>query len=72
MREFTVLRRVDAYVTYTAVVEAEDEEQAAVLARKNEEDYDWELDDTVTFDAREYVTLTKLGHELDWTRVGDL
>ena len=71
MPTFTVLRRVDAFVDYTAIVEADDEEEAAVLARENEEDYDWEEDGTVTFDARGYVTLTKSGVELDWTRVGD-
>lgn len=71
MPAFTVLRQVDAYVNYTAIVEADDEEEAAVLARENEEDYDWVEDGTDTFDARGYVTLTKAGLELEWTRVGD-
>jgi hypothetical protein len=71
MPTFTVLRRVDAFVDYTAIVEADDEEEAAVLARRHEEDYNWREDGTVTFDAREYVTLTTSGDELDHTRVGD-
>ncbi len=71
MPTYTVLRRVDAYVNYTAIVEADDEAEAAILAHENEDEYEWEEDGTVMFDARGYVTLTKAGVELDWTRVGD-
>ncbi len=70
MPSFTVLRRVDAYADYTAVVEAKDEVEAALLARENADDYEWTEDGVVTFDARGYVTLNSHGVEIEATRTG--
>jgi len=71
MPKFTVLRRVDAYVDSTAEIEADDAEDAAMLARERADDYDWEELGTVQFDARGYVTLDAKGDEIDATRCGD-
>jgi hypothetical protein len=69
--KFTVLCRVDAYVDYTAEVEAEDAEDAAWLASEYSEDYEWEERGPVEFDSRGYVTLDADGDEIDDTRCGD-
>lgn len=68
---FTVLRRVDAYVDYTATVEADNAEDAALLAEESEDDYTWEELGPVMFDARGYVTLDAEGDEIEATRTGD-
>jgi len=52
MPKFKVLRRVDAYLDSVAVVEADDAEEAALLAESNEGDYEWEELGPVGFDAR--------------------
>ena len=72
MPQFTVLRRVDAYADYVAIVEADDEEEAALLASDNEGDYEWQEDGVVTFDARHFVTLTAGGQAIERTLVGEL
>lgn len=70
MPMFTVLCRVDAYVDYTAEVEAKDGKEAAQLARENSGDYVWKELGPVEFDARGYVTLTAKGDEIEVTRTG--
>lgn len=71
MATFTVLCRVDAYVDYTAQVEADDAEEAAWLANDSPDDYNWEEQGPVEFDARGYVTLDAEGDEIESTRCGD-
>jgi hypothetical protein len=71
MPTFTVLRRVDAYVDYTAEVEATDAKQAALFARMSEDDYEWQDAGVAQFDARGYVTLDAEGNEIEATRSGD-
>jgi hypothetical protein len=70
MPTFTVRCRVDAYVDYRAEVEAETPHEAAELARERPEDYKWEEEGPVEFDARGYITLDKDGDEIDGTQVG--
>lgn len=71
MPEFKVRRRIDAWVTYVAKVEADSAAEAASLAEDNEDAYDWREDDVLTSDAREFVTLDTAGEEIDVTRTGD-
>jgi hypothetical protein len=71
MPTFTVLCRIDAYADYLAEVEAEDAEEAALLAEGNHSDPKWEHDQTREFDARYYVALDDHGNEIEATRTGD-
>jgi hypothetical protein len=68
---FTVLRTVDAYVRYTAEVEADDADQAAQMAENHEADYTWEQTGIDEFDARSFVTLDDDGQEIEGTGTGD-
>jgi len=68
---FTVLCRIDAYADYVAEVEADDAEEAAMLARANHGDYNWEHDRTLEFDDRYYVTLDEDPAHIEGTRTGD-
>lgn len=70
MPTFTVLLRVDAYVDYTAEVEADDPEEAVELARETPEDYKWQELGACEFDARGYVALDAEGNEIEATRAG--
>lgn len=70
MPKFIVLCRVDAYVDYRAEIQADDAEEAALVARENSSDYQWEEDGPVEFDACGYVTLDKKGNEIEHTRCG--
>ncbi len=70
MPTFTVLCRVDAYVDYTATVQADDAEEAAWLAKENADDYSWEERGVAQFDARGYVALDAEGDEIDASRTG--
>ena len=70
MPKFTVLCRVDAYVDYVAEIEADTAEDAALLAQDSSDEYEWEERGPVEFDARGYVTLNRVGDEIDRTRVG--
>ncbi len=70
MPKFTILCRVDAYVDYTAEVEADDADAAAALAREHSDAYKWEALGPVEFDARGYVTLDAEGDEIDTSRRG--
>ena len=71
MPVFTVLCRIDAYADYVAEVEADDAEEAAMLAQENHNDYNWEHDQTLEFDARYYVTLDEDQAHIEATRTGD-
>jgi len=71
MPKFKVLRQVDAYVNYTAIVEATSVVEAAELARANEDEYRWTQDSVSEFDARAFVTLDPKGYEIGRTRCGD-
>ena len=68
---FEVLCRIDAFADYVAEVEAEDAEEAALLANDNHGDYKWERRFTQEFEARLYVTLDDAGNEIEETQVGD-
>ena len=70
MRKFKVLCRVDAYVDYTAIVPAQNAEDAACLAQEDPSAYQWEELGPVEFDASGYVTLDARGEEIENTRVG--
>ena len=72
MAKFQVLRVVDAYVRYTAEVEADNPTDAAEKARKSEDDYQWEHDSTSEYDARFFVTLDDEGNEIENTQTGDM
>jgi hypothetical protein len=67
---YKVRMRVDAFVNYTAEVEADDPIHAAMLAYNN--DYDWKQEDVDEFDARVAFTLDANGEEIPETRWGDL
>jgi hypothetical protein len=71
MPKFVVRRRVDAWVNYTAEIEAEDAEEAAELAQENDDTIDWTEEGVDTFDDRRFITLDGEGHEIFATEVGD-
>jgi hypothetical protein len=71
MQTFTVQRRVDAFVNYTAQVVAENADDAAKLACKQDNVIDWHETSTSTFDARAFVTLDNEGMEIETTQQGD-
>ncbi len=71
LSKFSVLCRIDAFADYVAEVEADDAEEAAVLARENHTDYRWEHSSIQEFDARLYVTLDDAGDEIEHTQIGD-
>ena len=70
MPTFTVLCRIDASTDYVAEVEANSAEEAAMLARENHGDYNWEHEQTLEFDARYYVTLDEEQAHIESTWVG--
>jgi hypothetical protein len=63
---FEVLRRVDAYVDYIAVVEAKSARQAARLAEENENEYLWREIGTQQFDDRRFIMLDEDGAGRSW------
>ena len=70
MPKFTILSRVDAYVDYTAEVEAEDADAAAMFAYYDGSGLKWEPAGTVEFDARRVYTLDAHGAAIESTGVG--
>lgn len=68
---FNVLCRIDAFADYVAEVEADDADEAALLAQENHSKYRWEADGVQEFDARIYVTLRTDGSYNERTKVGD-
>lgn len=71
MPEFTIKKRVDAFIDYTTTVEADTASEAAEKARKSEGGYDWEADGEHEFDARLFVALDESDNEIEETRTGD-
>ena len=65
MPRFTILSRVDAYVDYTAEVEADSAEEAVDLACDGLVPIQWEERGVVVFEARRVVALNAEGEELD-------
>lgn len=65
MPTFTILARVDAYVDYTAEVEAEDVEEAVDLAYDGDASIRWKEQGVVEFDARHVVALDANGDEIE-------
>jgi hypothetical protein len=72
MPKFIVLRRVDAFVDYLTEVEAPTAAEAAELADKDEEKYEWSVDETYEFDDKLFVTLDADGNELAETARGEI
>ncbi len=70
MPKFTVLSRVDAYVDYTAEVEADSPEEAAEIAYDGGPEIKWVEQGTVEFDAARVVTLDADGEEIESTVCG--
>ncbi len=70
MPKFTVLRRQDAYVDYTAEVEAETAEDAAWIANESFDRFRWEKQGVAEFDAALFVTLDEDGEEIEGTECG--
>jgi hypothetical protein len=71
MPTYTILRRVDAFVNYEAVLEADCAGEASKLARQQDDALDWQEISTTTFDARLFVTLDENGRESEDTQQGD-
>ena len=65
MPKFTILSRVDAYVDYTCVVEADDLEEAVDLAYDGDPSIKWTEQGVVEFDARHVVALDANGDEIE-------
>jgi hypothetical protein len=72
MPVFTVRRRVDAYVDYTAEVEADSAEAAAERAKDEEDNFAWKCEGECEFDDRLFITLDAEGAEIDGSQVGDI
>ena len=71
MPKFRVLCRVDAFVDYTAEIEADSPEEAARLAGDGLHEYEWTREGKTEFDNRVYVALDANGNELEATQCGD-
>lgn len=50
MPKFRVTKCVDAFAHYSTIVEADDPEQAVVVAQANEHSLDWESDGVSEYD----------------------
>lgn len=70
MPKFIVLCRQDAYVDYTAEVEADTAEDAAWIANSAPWDQKWTQQSVSEFDAALYVALDDAGNEIDGTQCG--
>ncbi len=71
MPRFTVLRTVDAFLRYTAEVEADDALQAARKAYSHEDAYPWTFEGTDISDAHSFQTLDDNGLPMKSAKVGD-
>ena len=69
MPVFKVLCRVDAFVDYVANVEADNAEDASLIAYENNQD--WKKRGIVEFDARMVIALDENGDEIVRTKRGD-
>lgn len=65
MPKFTILSRIDAYVDYTAEVEAADLEEAVDLAYHGDPTVKWKEQGVVEFDTRRVVALDADGEEIE-------
>ena len=71
MPKFNILCRVDAFVDYVAEIDADNAEEAARLAQKGPDCYDWVKKDFEEFPARLYVALTPSGDPIENTQIGN-
>lgn len=71
MPVFKVLKRVDAFVIYVALVAADDAEDAANTAYEGLVDIEWKEVDVDEFDDHGVVTLDAEDNEMEQTRRGD-
>jgi hypothetical protein len=71
MPTYTILRRVDAFVNYEVVLEADSAEEASKLAQAQDGVLDWVEVSTTTFDARGFVAFNAAGEEILGSEVGD-
>jgi NADPH-dependent ferric siderophore reductase len=70
MTTYTVLRQVDAWINYEAMVEAESPEEAAQIASEKDSELTWtQSDDPQQFDHREFYTLDEEGSPIESTKV---
>lgn len=65
MPKFTVLSRVDAYVDYTAEVEADTAEEAVDLVYENLVKVEWKHQGVVEFDAVRMSAIDADGNDID-------
>lgn len=72
MPTFTILSRVDAYVDYTAEVEAGSVEEAVDLAYNGAPQVEWKERSIVEFDARHVTAVDDSGEEIDTYTRGKL
>lgn len=70
MPRFTVMCRQEAYIDYTAEIEADDAEKAAWLANTSHWDHKWVRQGEAEFDAALYVALDSDGNEIVGTECG--
>ncbi|WP_421784705.1 hypothetical protein [Hyphobacterium sp.] len=70
MPKIRLIKRVDAYVVYTAEVEADDPEDAAEAVYYGRLDVQWERDGVEEFDAIRISAENDLGMEIDGTAIG--
>ena len=72
MARFIVLKQVDAWVNYQAIVVADSAAEAAEMAAEHEEAYSWEGVGTNEYDHRKFYTLSEDGFPIESTerRIG--
>lgn len=71
MPVFKVRKRVDAFVNYVALVDADDAQDAANTAYDGFVDLEWKEEDVDEFDDCGVVTLDPDDNEMPETRRGD-
>ena len=65
MAKFTVLSRVDAYVDYTAEIEAGSAEEAVDLVYEGLVQIEWKHQGVVEFDAARMLAIDADGNDID-------
>lgn len=71
MARFSVLCRVDAFIDYLTVVEANSAEEAASKVAERPEALSWYRRGQAEFDARAYFALDADGNEIPSSQCGD-
>lgn len=71
MPTFTVLRRSDAFIDYTAEVDAPTANEAAERARTLADALAWKKCGEHEYDAQAFITLDEKGDEIPATECGD-